>query len=627
MNNGLWYPSKISLSKHYVYLTSLERDNPELYQLAYDLYSMNGEDDWELYNDYTENAINFLRAARETERAKEDAFIRAQQEDFPFLKGLSPEQLGSIDITRKINEIYVGTTLLEQRIKAEKQRIENGLKREAEGATRMTMSATAQQNFKRVLEDVDALFGGRSRAQTRNTKITQAVVSLIQKNLTEKMSLLDFFGNYANEVVFASTITMYARDAFKTEEGQAIFDSGKNLEDFLMTLEPVQRWMNLIAESSKNEDTKQELFATLDGMRNILRIDETAVQSLKKPIKPSKTPLGKMKEEILSAAVGDKPIGLEIQFATENIRGLGAEAMDYMQQRVVGMMASKLGARTFGAGSLRGATDTFSIILKGKGNLNLSNKDVRAVDRIINESMKKVGKEERKNFIENAAYEKRILDKLEKYFREKQLGVTQIFQIHSSVKDYINIDSTKSRFGKFEGGQSWAIADFGKILNGLHQLGFNGYSANFLQSAIINSIPGAIGRVNLVGLQKYLSLFAFMLLFSDGYSIAKETQEQLAQRVPTMVSSIHLFYVNGVYVTVSTLLDRLIKELEHFESETSIQITIEPMTGAYKRVQEMVALGVPSKTRWETLGKEAFEKTKLKVTFLAKFLDFLKSLG
>ena len=51
------------------------------------------------------------------------------------------------------------------------------------------------------------------------------------------------------------------------------------------------------------------------------------------------------------------------------------------------------------------------------------------------------------------------------------------------------------------------------------------------------------------------------------------------------------------------------------------------MEGAYKRVQEMVTMGVPSKERWSTLGKEAFEKTKLKVTFLAKFFDFLESLG
>ena len=32
MNNELWYPSKITPSRHFVYLTSLEKDNPELYQ-------------------------------------------------------------------------------------------------------------------------------------------------------------------------------------------------------------------------------------------------------------------------------------------------------------------------------------------------------------------------------------------------------------------------------------------------------------------------------------------------------------------------------------------------------------------------------------------------------------------
>ena len=626
MNNELWYPSKITPSRHFVYLTSLEKDNPELYQMAYDYYSMNGEDDWELYNDYFQNAISFLESACESERSKEEAFIRAQQEDFPFLKGLSPEQLGSIEITKKINEIYVGTNLLEQRIKAEKERIAKGLKREQEGATRMTMSATSQQNFKRVLTDVDAFFGGRSRAQSKNTKITQAVVSLIQKNLTEKGTLLDFFGNYANEVVFASTITMYARDAFKTEEGQSIFESGKNLEDFLMTLEPVQRLMNLVTNASKNDKTKQELFSTLDKMRGILKIDDKVVQDLNKPIKFAKSPLGKMKQEILSTAVGEQ-VGLRIQFATENIRGLGAEAMDFMQQRVVGMMASELGGRTFGAGKRQGLTDTFSYLIKSDVALELSDKDIKKVNRIIENSMKKVGKEERQKFIENAAYEQKVLDKLDEFFKERKAGVTQIFQIHSSVKDYINIDSTKSKFNKFEGGQSWSVGDFGKILNDLYLLGFNGYRADFLKSAIINSIPGAIGRVNLYGLQRYLSLFAFILLFSDGYNIVKDTQAFLAQQASSTVKSIHLFYTNGFYVTVSTLLRRLINELRNFESETNVQITIQPMEGAYKRVQEMVAMGVPSKERWNTLGKEAFEKTKLKVTFLAKFFDFLESLG
>ena len=164
-------------------------------------------------------------------------------------------------------------------------------------------------------------------------------------------------------------------------------------------------------------------------------------------------------------------------------------------------------------------------------------------------------------------------------------------------------------------------------MNDLYLLGFNGYRADFLKSAIINSIPGAIGRVNLSGLQRYLSLFAFILLFSDGYNIVKNTQAFLAQQASSTVRSIHLFYTNGFYVTVSTLLRRLINELRNFESETSVQITIQPMEGAYKRVQEMVAMGVTSKERWNTLGKEAFEKTKLKVTFLAKFFDFLESLG
>ena len=485
----------------------------------------------------------------------------------------------------------------------------------------MTMSATSQQNFKRVLTDVDAFFGGRSRAQSKNTKITQAVVSLIQKNLTEKGTLLDYFGSYANEVVFASTITMYARDAFKTEEGQAIFESGKNLEGFLMTLEPVQRLMNLVANASKNDKTKQDLFSTLDRMRGILKIDDKVVQDLNRPIKFAKSPLGKMKQEILSIAVGEQ-VGLRVQFATENIRGLGAEAMDFMQQRVVGMMTSELGGRTFGAGKRQGLTDTFSYLIKSDVALELSDKDIKKVNRI-----KKVGKEERQKFIESAAYEQKVLDKLDEFFKERKAGVTQIFQIHSSVKDYINIDSTKSKFNKFEGGQSWSVGDFGKILNDLYLLGFNGYRADFLKSAIINSIPGAIGRVNLSGLQRYLSLFAFILLFSDGYNIVKNTQAFLAQQASSTVRSIHLFYTNGFYVTVSTLLRRLINELRNFESETSVQITIQPMEGAYKRVQEMVAMGVTSKERWNTLGKEAFEKTKLKVTFLAKFFDFLESLG
>ena len=82
--------------------------------------------------------------------------------------------------------------------------------------------------------------------------------------------------------------------------------------------------------------------------------------------------------------------------------------------------------------------------------------------------MKKVGKEERQKFIENAAYEQKVLDKLDEFFKERKAGVTQIFQIHSSVKDYINIDSTKSKFNKFEGGQSWSEGDFGKILNDLY---------------------------------------------------------------------------------------------------------------------------------------------------------------
>ena len=89
----------------------------------------------------------------------------------------------------------------------------------------------------------------------------------------------------------------------------------------------------------------------------------------------------------------------------------------------------------------------------------------------------------------------------------------------------------------------------------------------------------------------------------------------------------------NVSINVKNLKDYQVKvlkahnELRNFESETNVQITIQPMEGAYKRVQEMVAMGVPSKERWNTLGKEAFEKTKLKATFLAKFFDFLESLG
>ena len=131
-------------------------------------------------------------------------------------------------------------------------------------------------------------------------------------------------------------------------------------------------------------------------------------------------------------------------------------------------------------------------------------------------------------------------------------------------------------------------------------------------------------------LEKYISIFATMLLFDDGLTIAQETVAN-AQASYQPLNVLHLFNVNGFYVPSSYLLrelhTRLTTVADDMNSNKIIRVNI--ATGGVDFKNELNYLsskGIFNNERWEAIRNIQINAMSVRIHFLHNFMDILNEL-
>lgn len=145
----------------------------------------------------------------------------------------------------------------------------------------------------------------------------------------------------------------------------------------------------------------------------------------------------------------------------------------------------------------------------------------------------------------------------------KELGeLQQAFIIHNNVKDYYS--TATSDFRGFSGGTYGGLSLLDS-LSALSSAGFSMADIDWLRVCLVNTASESIGASNKSALERYFSLFATMLLFDDGATIAQEAAKNLSF---SSLNVLHLFPVNGIYVPASYVMKTVANSLSNFTSRS-----------------------------------------------------------
>ena len=157
----------------------------------------------------------------------------------------------------------------------------------------------------------------------------------------------------------------------------------------------------------------------------------------------------------------------------------------------------------------------------------------------------------------------------------------------------------------------------------------------------LNLGSNAVAAEALDPLEQYLSLFAGLVMFDDIGNMAKEAMEKVNLTSGPSVKQIHLYNLNGIYVPASMVLSYVsdaVKAANLFIDQghaAQATITAPSSNKAYESWKSEVqktpsgnvhSIGELRPEHWQAVGAESASSTKVKITFLAAFKDFIRSL-
>jgi hypothetical protein len=256
--------------------------------------------------------------------------------------------------------------------------------------------------------------------------------------------------------------------------------------------------------------------------------------------------------------------------------------------------------------------------------------------------IKSIGTTERQDALHDLAEnQKTINDDIKKIDKELEAFLNNhqipedIFIYHESLKFYLQAEQGIKK--DFHGREL-------KIMNLLDTL----YSANnvsdlqliepnIMYGIVTNLAEGAIGNSVEGNVEKYLSIFAGLLMFDDVKNIAEDVTKKAILQTNSNggdVYHIHLYLINQIYIPGSILLSNLAFALNKgYEQMSFDDARIEITTGSMaKDIQYYVDNRTDkngntiSKTMWGDYREKAANQTTARIYFLKSFLDFISDL-
>lgn len=220
-------------------------------------------------------------------------------------------------------------------------------------------------------------------------------------------------------------------------------------------------------------------------------------------------------------------------------------------------------------------------------------------------------------------------EEIDKALREVQNS----FQIEQTVKSYDKFDDNRGFSGGSIGGSLES-----QLQNIYQMFSYGGISLpdiEWLTFAIYNAGRGLLGSNSKFFIEDILSTVAVMLLFDDAGQEAIYLRDQVSQRYAFHSTKfLHLFVLNGLYFPASFILqltyDGLTKAKQQIaKSKGSRANIVNPVTeknivGARAENKQIITT---SQDAWAQTFENNKDSVKIKITFLAGFLDIIDKLN
>ena len=625
-----WYPASADKENLYVYLNTLQTDNPGLYSAAQALVKANSSQEFE-NEARIETALEFLNLAADNELQKELNFLSSKFDSSILSEIMDGNTINYPKMIAKINEANKTLDKFQAELKYEINRFNKVQAAKTvedkkvkykigEGSHSYTQSVGSYiQATLRQLTDLS------SEKEERITQICRNVlINLINK--TNAFNGLDISQISAILGLAQAQIMPLLEKEF--QDGKLSTKSGKlssrKIEQFIIqdesynklisnSLSNLQSIANRLLNAYGRIENKK---GNEDKLRLANKNFEEALKNLTKiQSSNSRTNRDRAVRKILKNGgpiLNENSIGLNINFSGKNT-GLALEykiANEISNSMIVGGSGGKIDVSSFLLGE-------FDI------NIDFKTKPIQNILNSINQNTQADFGAAGDNFLK--AYRE-----LNEYIEEQRRSGQDIkdsFILHTSAKDYYS--TATDEFKGFKGGTYQGLQIFDS-LEALAGAGFGEADIQWLKACAINTSKSAVGASIKSSLEEYISIFATMLLFDDGVTIAKETVAK-AQSSFQPVSVLHLFNLNGFYVPCSYLLKelhtRLTNAVNNLPANKIVKAKIEP--GAINFQDELDYLSINyvfQAERWRQIRNIQINAMSVKIYFLRNFMDILNEL-
>jgi hypothetical protein len=624
-----WRPTT---AEYYVFLNTLKDDDPYLYDLAKQSTDLMGEQNKAEVELQLQNALNFLHKMIVNERVKENNFLFAHKDELGGL-GEYDFTMDGMELIKKINYAIQGVDLTDSIVKLEKTRMA-GLNTRATGQTinvPWSVSQAFQSYARTLINTITGQGNGNAGFGKRNADIAEIIMQHIDQDFIKNGKSIT---NIDSQTLFTSIFTLQLsaleilngapnytfNDMMESPAFATMYDNlinaytiaGQSQQKFVETME--QQFKDLGFTKGTDPTTKKIkadiAWLTKEGRANLEKTKD------KDKIRKN------FSNDLEQALKNMKDFALDVSITQK--KGIGAEVISNAIQGALGtVVANGTYRKSYATGATGTATDTLSF------EVDIRSNSAGEVDKIIKDMIQKDLKVKHEDFYRQNDSIRVKYEQLEKLLAQKRLEYSELdkcFILHSNVKDYATIGGKGAKTQSFKGGE-WGVAPFMSYLRSLAELGFAPQDLDLIQFAILNTAPGAVLNKNKSPIESFISVFLALTLFSDGITMANEIAMGLTANQTTL-NSLHLFYVNHLYVPASYVLETVYNEMTKEKRVTDKGVKAHIIGGIAEPKEVLDALTqdrVWGRTRWNEFRQAELETVKIRIQFLGDFFNIINS--
>ena len=652
-------------------ITLYEDSSAYLKQAVYEIMNKNTEES------PINSALNFLKEAANSERNKELKALetyKKELDDFPqnwkdnekFKKIY--DKIKSIDLqnlnnnSKKLEEFYLNLTAAINLIRKEEKeylaRLEQIVQKNNK-RQRDTRTILASDQYKyRAHGDIVTLFRNmsgiaeQSQADSLSNKIVSFVLKYVEKfkidkrNMTEDklfavcgLILVDV-ERFIQEEYYNSMKDNELPEKITNEMAEKAFERYLNVDKQQMT----RLQKDIIEQDNVDLERLIKSAKSLFGIKKITEIEKIKQrqQALEKQQK-SKT-LGSNRNAFyrhLKKSLKNSKTNKKTDL--KNFELITWEAKTNQSHYKIDEIVNVLAYNAFSTAGTSAGSDTIVIgTVTGKINHEKLRKKIslemdemqKSIENYYNEIS--FNNRSRKDSYEqyftqlNDSLSKEI-EKIKKDLEYKQSNIKNLFVYHESLKLYSQVEMGKKNY--FHGRDLNVLNAFDQLYSAATLDAFKMPHRDILTTIAANLSELAVGKNLKNTLEKYFSIFAGLLMFDDIRNIAKDAKNTIDNEEEKTVHQIHLYKVNDQYIPSSMVLTNIYNAIKNqgiitAERAAKAEINIDEANKTIRAYLNKRNQGEPYKLEeWDSIADEVIQGTQIQITFLASFIQFLKSLS